>query len=345
MKNETRAPCTARMGRTEARKIPARVSLSVFICVHLWLIVAVALPAQAQSYPSRPVRLIVPLAAGGGMDTIARGVALKLTDSLGQTVVVDNRGGGGGSIGAELVAAAAPDGYTLIMMSATSVIHPMMYKARYDTLRDFAPVSQVTSQPYVIVVHPGVPAASVKELVAYAKANPDKLNYASSGNGSLIHLATEFFRITTGTRMVHIPYKGIGAAYPDLIAGNIQLIFASIISAQPHVKAQRIRALAVTGSKRASSSPELPTVAETGVKGYAVTQWYALFAPAGTPRAVVDRLHGEIVKLLQLSDVTARMAADGAESVGSTPQQLAAHVKAERDKWARVIKQTGIRGD
>jgi tripartite-type tricarboxylate transporter receptor subunit TctC len=197
----------------------------------------------------------------------------------------------------------------------------------------------------VIVVNPGVPATSVKELVGYAKANPDKLNYASSGNGSLIHLATELFRITTGTRMTHIPYKGIGAAYPDLIAGNIQLILASIISAQPHVKAQRIRALAVTGPKRASSSPELPTVAEAGVPGYAVTQWYAVFAPAGTPKAVVDRLHGDIVKVLQLSEVTMRMTADGAESVGSTPQQLAAHVKAERDKWAKVIKQAGIKGD
>jgi tripartite-type tricarboxylate transporter receptor subunit TctC len=310
-----------------------------------FLLAALALTAQAQSYPSRPIRLIVPLAAGGGMDTVARGVALRLTDSLGQTVVVDNRGGGGGSIGAELVAAAAPDGYTLIMMSATSVIHPMMYKARYETLRDFAPVSQVTTQPYVIVVNSGVPVHSVKELIGYAKANPDKLNYASSGNGSLIHLATELFRITTGTRMVHIPYKGIGAAYPDLIAGNIQLILASIISAQPHVKAQRIRALAVTAGKRAGSLPELPTVAEAGVPGYAVTQWYALFAPAGTPKAVVDRLHRDIVKVLQLSEVTARMTADGAESVGSTPQQLAAHVKAERDKWAKVIKQTGIKGD
>lgn len=309
------------------------------------LLALLALSAHGQPYPSRPVRLIVPLAAGGGMDTVARGVALKLTDILGQTIVVDNRGGGGGSIGAELVAAAAPDGYTLIMMSATSVIHPMMYKARYETLRDFAPVSQVTTQPYVIVVNSAVPVASVKELVAYAKANPDKLNYASSGNGSLIHLATELFRITTGTRMTHIPYKGIGAAYPDLLGGNIQLIFASIISAQPHIKAQRIRALAVTGPKRAISSPELPTVAEAGVPGYTVTQWYAVFAPAGTPKAVVDRLYRDIVKVLQLSEVTMRMTADGAESVGSTPQQLAAHVKAERDKWAKVIKETGIKGD
>lgn len=309
------------------------------------LLAALALSAQAQTYPTRPIRLIVPLAAGGGMDTIARGVGLRLTESLGQTIVVDNRGGGGGSIGAELVAAAAPDGYTLIMMSSTSVIHPLMYKARYDVLRDFAPVSQVTTQPYVIVVNPKLPVQSVKELIGYAKANPDKLNYGSAGQGSLIHLATELFKSVTGTRMTHVPYKGIGAAYPDLIAGNIQVIFASIISAQPHVKAQRIRALAVTGAKRAQSSPELPTVAEAGVPGYVVTQWYAVFAPAGTAKAVVDRLYRDIVKTLELPDVAARLAADGAESVGSAPQQLAAHVKAERDKWAKVIKEAGIKGD
>jgi tripartite-type tricarboxylate transporter receptor subunit TctC len=310
-----------------------------------FLLAVLAATAQAQSYPARPIRLIVPLAAGGGMDTIARGVALKLTDSLGQTVVVDNRGGGGGSIGAELVAAAAPDGHTLIMMSATSVIHPMMYQARYDVLRDFAPVTQVTTQPYVIVVNPGLPVKSVTELVAYAKANPDKLNFASSGNGSLIHLATELLKIATGTRMVHIPYKGIGAAYPDLLAGNIQLILASIISAQPHVRAQRIRALAVTGARRAQSSPELPTVAEAGVPGYAVTQWYGVFGPARMPRAIVERLNRETVKVLHQPEVTARLAADGAEPAGSTPQQFTAHVRAEGAKWAKVIRQTGIKGD
>ena len=301
--------------------------------------------ASAQTYPTRPVRLIVPLAPGGAMDAVARGVALKLTSGLGQAVVVDNRGGGCGSVGAELVAAAAPDGYTLIMMGSSSVIHPLMYPARFDALRDFAPISQVTTQPYVVVVYPKLPIHSVKELVDYAKAHPDKLNFASSGNGSLIHLETELFKSMTGTRMVHVPYKGIGAAYPDIIAGNIQVIFASIISAQPHIRSQRIRALAVTGATRAHSLPELPTVAEAGVKGFAVTQWYGVFAPARTPRAIVERLHGEIVKVLQLPEVTARLAADGAEPVSSTPQQLAAHVKAERDKWAKVIRETGIKGD
>jgi tripartite-type tricarboxylate transporter receptor subunit TctC len=307
-----------------------------------------ALGAQAQAqgtYPSRPVRLIVPLAAGGGMDTVARALSLKLTDQAGQTIIVDNRGGGGGSIGAELAASAPPDGYTLIMMSATSVIHPLLYKARYDITRDFAPISQVTTQPYVIVVNNALPIKSVSDLVAYAKANPAKLNFASSGNGSLIHLTGELFKIATGTHLTHIPYKGIGAAYPDLIAGNIQLTFASIISGLPHIRAQRIRALAVTGSKRAKAAPELPTVAEAGVKGFSVSQWYGVFAPAKTPRAIVDKVHDEIVKALPQPEVGARLAADGAEPVGSTPQEFAAHVREEREKWAKVIKQTGIKGD
>jgi len=307
-----------------------------------------ALGAQAQAqgtYPSRPVRLIVPLAAGGGMDTVARALSLKLTDQAGQTIIVDNRGGGGGSIGAELAASAPPDGYTLIMMSATSVIHPLLYKARYDITRDFAPISQVTTQPYVIVVNNALPIKSVSDLVAYAKANPAKLNFASSGNGSLIHLTGELFKIATGTHLTHIPYKGIGAAYPDLIAGNIQLTFASIISGLPHIRAQRIRALAVTGSKRAKAAPELPTVAEAGVKGFSVSQWYGVFAPAKTPRAIVDKVHDEIVKALPQPEVGARLAADGAEPVGSTPQEFAAHVREEREKWAKVIKQTGIKGE
>ncbi len=315
------------------------------LCVAAFCAALFAGTAGAQSYPTRPIRLIVPLAAGGAMDTVARGLGQKLGDSLGQTVVVDNRGGGGGSIGAELAMQAAPDGYTLIMMSATSVIHPLMYKARFDTTRDFAPVSQVTTQPYVIVVNPALPIRSVAELVAYAKSNPDKLNYASSSNGSLIHLTGELFKASTGTQMTHIPYKGIGAAYPDLIAGNIQLTFASIISAFPHIRSQRLRALAVTGATRAKASPELPTVAESGVPGFAVTQWYGVFGPGRTPRAIVDRLHPEIIKALQLPDLISRLTADGAETVGNSPQQLADHVRAEREKWAKVIKQTGIRGE
>lgn len=301
--------------------------------------------AHAADYPSRPIRLIVPLAAGGGMDTIARGVALKLTDSLGQTVVVDNRGGGGQSVGAELAMAAAPDGYTLIMSSSTGLIRPLLYKSRFDLIRDFAPVSQVSAQPYLIVVHPSLPVKSVADLVAHARANPGKLNYASAGPGSIIQLATELLCSATGVRMVHVPYKGMGAAYPDLIGGQVQVALGSIVSAQPHVRAGRLTGIAVTSAQRAKSSPDIPTVAESGVKGYDVTNWYGVLAPAGTPRAIIERLHREIANVLHQPDVERRFAADGAEAVGSTPQAFAALIKSENQKWVKVIKQTGIKGD
>lgn len=313
------------------------------------LLAALPGPAPAQSsvpaYPVKPIRLIVPLAPGGGTDIVARGLALKLTDSLGQSIVVDNRPGGGGSLGAELAAQAAPDGYTLVMTSASNVIHPMMYRARFDLIRDFAPVSQVTSQPYVIVVHPSVPVKSVSELVAFAKSNPGKLNYASAGNGSLTHLTGELLKASTGIEMVHIPYKGAGTYFPDLFAGTVHLAFGSIISVQPHVRSKRLRPVAVTSAERAKLVPEVPTVAEAGVHGFAVTQWFGIFAPVRTPRPIVERLNQEIVKVLQQPEVAARLAADGAEAVGSSPQQFAAHVKAERDKWAKVIQEKGIRGD
>ena len=299
----------------------------------------------AQDYPTRPIRLIVPLAPAGGMDTIARGVAIKLTEALGQSVVVDNRSGGGGVIGVELVSHSQADGYTLLMMSATGLIYPLMYKANYDVVRDFTPIVQVTTQPYVIVVNPNVPVKSVAELIAYAKANPSKLNFASSGNGSLIHLMTELFKSMTGAPMVHVPYRGIGAAYPDLIGGQIQLIFASSISAMPQVQAQRLRALAVTGAKRAKALPDLPTVIEAGVPGFVVNQWYGLLAAVNTPKPIVERLNREVNKTLVIPEVVARFTADGAEAAGGTAQQLADHIKTERDKWAKVIKQAGIRGD
>lgn len=309
------------------------------------LLAALALPAQAQGYPSRPVRLIVPLAAGGAMDTIARGVGAKLADNLGQTVVIDNRGGGGGTIGVELAAAAQPDGYSLIMLSATSVIRPLLYSARYEILRDLAPISQVSAQPYLLVAHLSIPAKTVQELVAYAKAHPGKLNYPSSGQGSIIQLATELLCVQTGTRMTHVPYKGMGAAYPDLLAGHTQVALASIVSGQPHVRGGRLRGIAVTSAKRANSSPDTPTIAESGVKGYEVTNWYGVLAPARTPRAIIERLHRDIVKVLDQPEVVKRFAADGADAVDSTPKEFAAHIRAESAKWARVIKEAGIRGD
>ena len=301
--------------------------------------------AIAAAYPERPIRLIVPLAANGAMDTVARGLAIKLTESLGQTVVVDNRGGGGGSVGAELARFAAPDGYTVLMISASSVIHPLMYKAEYDAVRDFAPVTQVTSQPYLVVVNPAVPVKTLNELIAYAKANPNKLNYASAGNGSLIHLTGELFKFVTGTEMTHIPYKGIGDAYPDLIGGQVQLTFGSIISALPQVRAGRLRALAVTGAKRAKPLPDVPSASEVGVKGFVMTQWYGMLLPAKTPQAVIDRLNGDIKKALDNPAVLARLTDDGAEAMPGTPQQFRDHLIAERNKWAGVIKQAKIKGD
>jgi len=310
-----------------------------FLCAMLMLP-----PSHAQNYPSRPARVIVPLAAGGGMDTVTRGLAQKLGDTFGQTFVVDNRPGAGSLVGLEILANAAPDGYTLMMISATTVVHPILYKSRFDILRDFTPVSQVTAQGYVLVVHPAIPAKSAAELVNYARANPGKLDYSSSGIGSPIHMSTELFQIATGTRMIHIPYKGMGAAYVDLLGGRIQLSFATIISSLPHVKSGRLRALAVTPAKRAPALPDVPTLGEAGVP-VVVVNWYGLIAPAGTPKAIVEQISGETMKATQSPDMMKRLVAEGSEAVGGTPQAFAAHIRAEHDQWSKVIKHAGIRGE
>ena len=319
---------------------PAKLALAAAL-------VAASAAALAQSgYPQRPVRVIVPLAAGGAMDTVTRALAQKLTDAMGQSFVVDNRGGGGGAVGAELAAAAPPDGYTLLMMSSTAVIRPLMYEgSRYNIARDFIAISQVTSQPYVLTVHPSVPAKSMQELVAYTKANPGKLNYASSGQGTIIHLTTELFNRAVGIKTIHVPYKGIGAAYPDLLANNVQMVFASIVSVLPHIKTQRLRPLAMSGTSRSKALPDVPTVAEAGAKGFSVTNWYGLVAPTRTPQPILDRLNRETVKVVHHPDLAQRYAADGADGVGSTPQQFAAHIKAENERWGRLIRETGIKGD
>lgn len=303
-----------------------------------------SLSAQA-AYPDKPVRLIVPLSAGGGMDTVTRAVATPLSEKLGQTVVVDNRAGGGGAIGAELTKEAPKDGHTLLMASATFVIHPLLYPARYVPSRDYAAITQVTRQPYVLMVHPSIPAKTVKELVAYTKANPNKINYASAGQGSLIHLTTELFKVRTGANMNHIPYKGMGGAYIDMLSGRIQAAFPSIISVLPHLKTGKLRALAVTSAKRAATLPDIPSLQEAGVPNIDVSNWYGLFAPAGTPRPVIDRLHREIVEILKTAEMQKRMAADGAEGVGNTPAEFAAYVKAESARWAEVIKKSNIKAD
>lgn len=305
---------------------------------------ALTLSAHA-AYPEKPVRLIVPLSAGGGMDTVARAVASPLADKLGQTVVVDNRAGGGGSIGAELTREAPRDGHTLLMASATFVIHPLLYPARYVPARDFAAITQVTRQPYVLMVHPGIPVKSVKALVAYTRAHPNRINYASAGQGSLIHLTTELFKVRTGADMNHIPYKGMGGAYVDMLSGRVQAAFPSIISVLPHLKSGKLRALAVSSAQRSSSLPDVPSVQESGVRDFDVSQWYGLFAPTGTPRPIIDRIHREVTDILKTADMQKRMAGDGADGVGSTPDQFAAYVKAESARWAEVIRKSNIKAD
>ena len=300
---------------------------------------------QAQGYPSRPVRVIVPLAPGGSMDTISRALSQKLTEAMGQNFIVDNRPGAGSSVGLETAAASPADGHTIVVVSATTVVYPILYKARFDVLRDFVPVSQITAQGYLLAVNPNAaPVKSVPELVSFLKAHPGKLNFASSGIGSLIHLSGELFMVATGTRMTHVPYKGMGAAYADLIAGNIELSFPTIVSSQAHIKAGRLRGLAVTLPKRAPAVPELPTMAEAGVKGVVVTNWYGVLAPAGTPQPVIERLNREVVRVMHQPEMMKRLVADGSEAVGSSPAEFRKHIAAERAQWERVIKQAGIRG-
>jgi tripartite-type tricarboxylate transporter receptor subunit TctC len=311
----------------------------------LALLFALLAPAShAQTYPSRPLRVLVPLSPGGGMDAVTRSLALSLTESLGQSVVVDNRPGAGSQVALEILSDAAPDGHTLMMLSATTVIYPMLYTSRFDVVRDFAPVSQVTAQGYAFVVHPSLPAKSVLELVNYARANPGKLNYSSSGIGSPIHMTTELFQIATGTKMTHIPYKGLGAAYTDLVGGRIDLSFATIISSLVHIRGGRLRVLAVTPGKRAPALPDTPTLAEAGVPGVVVVNWYGLVAPRGTPKAAVERVAAETIKAVQAPELKKRLVADGSEGVGTRPAAFTAHIRAERDQWRRVIQQAGIRG-
>jgi len=304
-----------------------------------------ALPLHAQNYPQRPVRILVPLAAGGGMDTVTRSLGLKLAESFSQSVVVDNRPGAGSKVALEILSESDPNGHTLLMISATTVVHPLLYKSQFDIVRDFAPVSQVTQQGYNLVVHPSIPAKSVKEFVVYLKANPDKLNFSSSGIGSLIHMSGELFKIATGTKMTHVPYKGMGAAYTDLVGGQVKVSFPTIISSLTHVKAGRLRSLAVTPGTRVPALPEVPTFAEAGVKGVVVVNWYGLIAPKKTPQAIVERIAADTAKAMHAPDMVKRLLADGSEGVGGTPQAFADHIRDETKQWSGVIKQSGIRVD
>jgi tripartite-type tricarboxylate transporter receptor subunit TctC len=301
----------------------------------------------AQSYPVKPIRIIVPFAAGGGTDIVARTVGAKLGEALGQTVIVDNRAGAAGAIGTELAAKSAPDGYTLLLGSnGPLAISPGLHaKLPYDSSRDFAPIVLLTTMPFLMVVHPSLPVKSAKDLVALAKARPGQLNYASPGSGSTTHLVTELFKAMTGVNIVHVPYKGVAPAATDLISGQVQLLSGDLNTLMPHVKSGKMRALAVTGAARSTLLPDLPTLSEAGVPGYEASGWFGLLAPTGTPQEIVRRLNSEIVKSLASPDLRQRLAGLGGEVAGGTPEQFAAHLRQEIAKWGKLIRAIGLKAE
>ena len=304
-----------------------------------------ALPVCAQEYPRKPIRLIVPFAPGGGNDTVARAISQSAGASLGQPVVVDNRAGAGGMLGAELAARSPPDGYTLFLGGVGShAINPNLHaKLPYDPVKDFAPITLIASAPSVLVVNPSLPARTLAEFTALAKASPGRINYASNGNGSSAQLAAVLYESMAGVQMVHVPYKGLAPALVDLLAGEVQAMFSSVVAIVPNIKAGRLRALAVTGKRRAALLPEVPTLDESGVPGYEAGSWYGILAPAGTPQAVVAKLHEAIVRALAKPEVRERLVSEGAEVIGSTPEAFAAHITAELARMGKLIRDAGIR--
>ncbi|HEY1325731.1 MAG TPA: tripartite tricarboxylate transporter substrate binding protein [Casimicrobiaceae bacterium] len=311
---------------------------------------AAALRVRAQAdasteYPSRPIHLVVPFAPGGGTDIVARVIGQKLGEAWKQPVVVENKAGGNGTIGANYVAKSPPDGYTLSMITASHSVNVTLQGSKhpYDLLKDFAPISQVTTQPYYLVVNPKLPVKSVEDVIALAKSQPDKLTYGSSGIGGTSHLAGALFCALANIRMTHVPYRGGEPAMADVISGQIDMLFSTRLQSRGFVEQGQLRALAVTTARRSPATPELPTMEEAGVPGYVVAGWYGMLAPAGTPPAIVDKLDREVVRIVHLPDVAEKMAADGSEPVGSTPQQFAAHIKAEVEKWRDLIHRTGIK--
>jgi len=309
------------------------------------LLLGVVADAVAQSYPTRPIRFIVPFAPGGSTDTLARTLSIKLGEALGQQVVVDNRAGGNGNIGTDLVAHAAPDGYTILLgYIANLAIGPSLYaKLPYDPVRDFAPITLLAVAPNILVVHSSVPAKNFQEFIAYAKANPAKINFASSAAASPGHLSGELLNLAAGIHMQHVPYKGAGQAVVDLVGGQVQVMVSGMSSVMPHIKAGRLRPLAVTGTRRSPAVPDVPTIAESGFPKFEATAWYGVLAPAGTPPPIVTRLHDEIIRALKMPDVKERLEYVGFEIVGSTPAAFGAYIKAEITKWAPVVKASGAK--
>ena len=301
----------------------------------------------AQQYPVKPIRLVLPYPPGGGSDTIGRLLAQKMSEGLGQQVVVENRGGAGGNIGMEVVARSAPDGYTIVLaLTAQLAVNPSLFqKVPYDPLKDYSPITLLGSGGYILVVHPSLPVKSVKELIALAKTRPGQLAYSSSGNGSGGHLAAELLNSMAGIKMLHVPYKGGGPALMDLIAGQVQVLFSTQLASWPHVQSGRIRALASSIAKRPASLPDLPTVAEAGVPGFDAGVWYGVLAPAGTPREIVIKLNGEVVRVLNQPDYRNLLVNNTIEPIGSPPEELSRYIKSELVKWAKVVKDAHVRVD
>ena len=308
------------------------------------VLAAASAPAAAADYPARPLRFVVGFTPGGASDTVARVIAQKLSKRLGEQVVIDNRGGAGGNIATELVARAAPDGHTLLLGTPgpLTITPNVQKKMAFDPDRDLAPITLVSSTTAVLLAHPSV-GRTVKELIATAKARPGQINYASSGIGTSNHLAAELFRYMAAVDIVHVPYKGAGQNLPALLSGEVQITFGPILPALPHIRSGKLRALGVTGLKRSSGAPEIPTISEAGVPGYQVDSWYGVLVPGGTPQPIIKRLHSEITAIIRTPEVSERLTREGAEPVTNTPQEFAAHIRSERKKWATLIERTGVR--
>ena len=320
-------------------------ALTAAICVACSLL-ALQTPLRAQDYPNKPIRFIVPQPPGGTSDILARAFARKLSENMHQQVVVDNRAGASGTIGTDLAAKSTPDGYTIVLAYTTHTTTPSIYgKLPYDPVADFAPITIATAAPLFLVVHPKIPVTSVKELIAYAKTRPGELNFCSAGNGSGSHLAGELFNTMAGVKLTHIPYKGSGPAITELIGGQVQLMFAGIVPIDPHVKAGRVRGIAVSSAKRSAAVPQVPTITESGLPGFEVVGWYGVLAPAHTPQAIIDRLHREFLRILQTPEIRDRLTSEGAEPVGNSPAEFTAFLKTDIARWAKVIKAAGAKLD
>jgi tripartite-type tricarboxylate transporter receptor subunit TctC len=315
---------------------------AISACVLLW-----SASAAAQTYPDKPLRLVVPYPPGGSLDTTARLLGKKLSDSMKQPVIIENKTGAGGNIGADFVAKSAPDGYTILIGAvATHAINPSLYpKMPYDAQKDFAPITQIASTPNVLIVHPSVPVTDIKSFIAYLKANPNKLSFGSGSNGSAGHLAGELFKAETGTQMVHVPYKGAGPAMQALLANEVQVLFDNLANAMPQIKAGKVKALGITTRERSPMAKELPTIAEAAIPGFDISTWIGAFVPAGTPKPIQQRLHKEFVDALAAADVRERMANIGADPVGDKPEEFAAYIKSETEKYAKIIKASGAKVD